>query len=82
MGLTNEKFMLLQQLAEMTAGMKNKVNIRKSIDLITSFRDEIPGSVKEQTDPYINGVLLQGIIQKLKSRGETELVTYLEGKIK
>ena len=82
MGLTNEKFMLLQQLAEMTGGMKNKVNIRKSIDLITSFRDEIPGSVKEQTDPYINGVLLQGIKQKLKSRGETELVNYLEGKIK
>lgn len=82
MGLTNEKFMLLQQLAEMTGNMQNKLNIRKSIDLITSFRDEIPGSVKEETDSYINGVLLQGIKQRLKARGETELVTYLEGKMK
>jgi aminopeptidase N len=82
MGLTNEKFMLLQQLAEMTGGMQNKANIRKSIDLISSFRDEIPGSVKEQTDPYINGVLLQGIKQKLQVRGESELVSYLEGKMK
>jgi aminopeptidase N len=62
--------------------MQNKANIRKSIDLISSFRDEIPGSVKEQTDPYINGVLLQGIKQKLQVRGESELVSYLEGKMK
>jgi aminopeptidase N len=82
MGLTNDKFMLMQQLGEMTGGMQNKDNIKKSIDLITGFRDEIPESVKVQTDPYINGMILQGIMQKLKTRGETDLVKYLEGKMK
>jgi aminopeptidase N len=82
MGLTNDKFMLMQQLGEMTGGMQNKDNIKKSIDLITGFRDEIPESVKAQTDPYINGMILQGIMQKLKTRGETDLVKYLEGKMK
>jgi aminopeptidase N len=82
MGLTNDKFMLMQQLGEMTGRMQNRENIKKSIDLITGFRDEIPESVRVQTDPYINGMILQGILQKLKTRGETDLVKYLEGKMK
>jgi aminopeptidase N len=81
MGLTNDKFMLMQQLSEMAGGMQNKDNIRKAIDLIVGFRNEIPASVKPQTDPYINGMILQGIMQKLKARGEAELVKYLESKL-
>ncbi|MEN9950197.1 MAG: hypothetical protein RLY85_949 [Bacteroidota bacterium] len=81
MGLTNDKFMLMQQLAEMAGGMQNKDNIRKAIDLIVGFRNEIPASVKPQTDPYINGMILQGIMQKLKARGESDLAKYLESKM-
>jgi hypothetical protein len=81
MGLTNDKFMLMQQLAEMAGGMQNKDNIRKVIDLIVGFRNEIPASVKPQTDPYINGMILQGIMQKLKARGESDLGKYLESKM-
>lgn len=81
LGLTNEKFMLMQQIGEMTGSMKSNERIKKSIDLITSFRDEIPAQVKEQTTPYINGMILGGIMNKLKMAGNNEMVKYLETKI-
>ena len=81
LGLTNEKFMLMQQIGEMTGSMKSNERIKKSIDLITAFRDEIPAQVKEQTNPYINGMILGGIMNKLKMAGNTEMVKYLESKL-
>ena len=82
LGLSNEKIMLLQQIAEMTGGLKNNEQIKKTITLILNFRDEMPASIKEQINPYINGFILQGILTKLKANGNTEMVTYLEGKMK
>lgn len=81
LGLTNEKFMLMQQIGEMTGSMKSNERIKKSIDLIIAFRDEIPTQVKEQTNPYINGMILGGIMNKLKMAGNTEMVKYLESKL-
>jgi len=82
LGLSNEKIMLLQQIAEMTGGLKNNEQIKKTIILILNFRDEMPASIKEQINPYINGFILQSILTKLKANGNTEMVTYLEGKMK
>jgi len=81
LGLTNEKFMLMQQIGEMTGSMKSNDRIKKSIDLITAFRDEIPAQVKEQTNPYINGMILGGIMNKLKMARNTEMVKYLEARL-
>jgi aminopeptidase N len=81
MGLTNEKFMLMQQIGEMTGSMKSNDRIKKSIDMIIAFRDEIPAQVKEQTNPYINGMILGGIMNKLKMAGNTAMAKYLESKM-
>jgi aminopeptidase N len=81
LGLTNEKFMLMQQIGEMTGSMKSNDRIKKSIDMITAFRDEIPAGVREQTNPYINGMILGGIMTKLKLAGNTEMAKYLESKL-
>ena len=81
MGLTNEKFTLMQQIGEMTGSMKSNDRIKKSINMITAFRDEIPAQVKEQTNPYINGMILGGIMNKLKMAGNSEMVKYLESKL-
>ena len=62
--------------------MKNNDRVKTSIDLIIGFRNEIPASVKEQVNPYINGFILQGIMNKLKANGNTEMVNYLESKLK
>jgi aminopeptidase N len=81
LGLTNEKFTLMQQIGEMTGSMKSNDRIKKSIDMIIAFRDEIPAQVKEQTNPYINGMILGGIMNKLKMAGNSEMVKYLESKL-
>ena len=82
LGLSNEKIMLLQQIAEMTGGLKNNEQIIKSINLIIGFRDELPASIQEQINPYINGMILPGILTKLKAAGNSAMVTYLETKMK
>jgi aminopeptidase N len=82
LGLSNDKFMLMQQIADMAGSMKNNERIKTSIDLIIQFRNEIPGSLKEQVNPYINGFILQGIMSKLKANGNSEMITYLESKMK
>jgi hypothetical protein len=66
----------------MAGSMKNNERIKTSIDLIIQFRNDIPGSLKEQVNPYINGFILQGIMNKLKSANNTEMITYLESKMK
>ncbi len=80
LGLSNEKFNLMQQIAEMTGGMKSNDRIKKSIDLIVGLRDEIPANMKDQIAPYINNMILQSIATKLKSAGNEEMVKYLESK--
>jgi len=82
LGLSNEKFMLMQQIADMAGSMKSNDRIKTSIDLIIQFRNDIPGSLKEQVNPYINGFILQGIMNKLKAANNTEMITYLESKMK
>jgi hypothetical protein len=74
--------MLMQQIADMAGSMKNNERIKTSIDLIIQFRNEIPGSLQEQVNPYINGFILQGIMSKLKANGNSEMITYLESKMK
>jgi aminopeptidase N len=82
LGLSNEKIVLLQQIAEMTGGLKNNEQIIKSITLIIGFRDELPASIQEQINPYINGMILPSILTKLKAVGNSAMVTYLETKMK
>ena len=78
LGLSNEKFNLMQQIGEMTGGMKSNDRIKKSIDLIVGFRNEIPSNLQDQIAPYINNMILQSISNKLKSAGNDEMVKYLE----
>ena len=80
--LSNEKFMLMQQLGEMLGKMKSNERIKKGIGLIAKFRDEIPASIKEQTDPYINGMIFGQLLVKLKMSGNKEMVKYLEEIVK
>jgi hypothetical protein len=37
---------------------------------------------REQTDPFINGMILQGALNKLKLNGNTEMVKFLEDQLK
>ena len=82
LGLSNEKIMVLQQIAEMTGNMKSNERIKNAIGLIINFRNELPTSLKEQINPYVNQFLLPSILKKLKENGNTEMMTYLENQMK
>ncbi len=81
-GLSNEKIMILQQIAEMTGNMKSNNRIKNAIGLIINFRNELPASLKDQINPYMNQFLLPSILKKLKEKGNTEMMTYLEDLMK
>lgn len=80
--LSNEKFMLMQQLGEMLGKMKSNERLKQGISIIATFRDEIPSSIKNQTDPYINGMIFGQLLVKLKMSGNQEMVKFLEEKLK
>ncbi len=79
--LGNEKFMKLQQFAEFLKGVKNTDNFRKGIDIIVSFRESIPEAYRDQTFPYINGMILNGIATAKQSEGLAEHADYVRSKL-
>ncbi len=78
MELSDSKFMTMQQLGQMIGTMKSDVRIRRAIQLILEFRNSIPAMYREQTDPFINGMILGGALNKLKQNGNAEMVKFLE----
>lgn len=56
------KFGAVNNLATYLAALKNTEKFKKGIDELVKFRDEIPGPLRPQTDPYLNGIALKGIL--------------------
>jgi aminopeptidase N len=89
MPLSQAKFESLGTLGIYLGALKNTEKVKDAVDEIVKFRDDIPDVYKSQTDPYINGVILQGIISKkeeaLKAQsGDSslkDLVTYIKSKL-
>ncbi len=88
MGLSEAKFGLCTPLAEMAGKINNTAKVKKAVDLIVAFRESVPKNYREQTDPYLNGVVLAGIVKKkeaaLKSganAGLQEQIDYVKSKI-
>ncbi len=81
MPLSQAKFQALQPFAELLAKVKDATKFKSGIDMIAKFRDAIPESVKTQTNPFINGVILKGIADKKDKAGEKELADYARAKV-
>ncbi len=79
--LGNAKFMKLQQFADFLKRVKNTDNFRKGINMIVNFRESIPEAYKDQTLPYINGMILNGIATSKQSEGLTEHADYVRSKL-
>jgi aminopeptidase N len=77
----NEKFMVLQPFANFLKRVQNPVNFRKGVDMIVSFRDTIPKQYRQQIDPYLNGMILNGIASSKQSKGFTEMADYVKSKL-
>jgi len=81
MPLSQNKFTLLQSIGAFLGKAKNMDIFKRGIDDIVSFRDAIPEAFKNQTDPFINGVLLKGLATKKKETGMTEQSDYVISKL-
>jgi hypothetical protein len=51
------------------------------VDEIVKFRDDIPGQIKVQTDPYINNMILKGLASKKEKAGAKAMADYVNSKI-
>jgi len=79
--LGNAKFMILQPFAGYLKRTKDTDNFKKGIDIIAAFRDGMPPQIKGQVDPYINGMILNGIASSKQAAGLTEQADYVKSKI-
>lgn len=76
-----EKFTAMGSVAEFLAKISNQQKFEKGVDEIIKFRDEIPGQIKVQTDPYINNMILKGLATKKEKAGAKAMADYVNSKI-
>lgn len=81
MPLSQNKFNLLQSIGSFLAKTSNMDIVKRGIDDIVAFRDAIPEAFQGQTNPFINGILLKGLVTKKKDAGLTEQADYIKSKL-
>jgi aminopeptidase N len=82
MPVSENKLNFLSTYAGLLAEVEDLRRFRKGVDLIEAFRESIPFSYRGQTDPYINGVILKGIMTKKQQEKTTEQADYVRSKLK
>lgn len=80
--LSQAKFSSLLVFAKFLGTVKDMSNFKKGVDIIVKFRDELPASLRQQTDPYINGMALKGLADSKEKDGMKEMADYVKSKIK
>lgn len=81
MPLSQNKFNMLQSVSDVLEYTKNMSIFKRGVDDVVAFRDAIPQSFRDQTDPIINGVLLKGLATRKKEAGQTEQLNYILSKL-
>ncbi len=81
MPLSQEKFASINPFVEFLSKLTDLEKFKKGVDMLVAFRDQIPGSVRAQTDPYINGFALKGLANKKEAMGAKEMADYVKSKI-
>lgn len=88
MPLSQIKFQALGGISSYLAAIKNPEMVKRGVDEIVKFRDEIPEAYRSQTDPYINGMILKGLLAKKDKEAKEssdeklkELAEYIKSKL-
>jgi aminopeptidase N len=81
MSLSQAKFNLLQSIGGFLAKTSNMDIVKRGIDDIVTFRDAIPEAFRGQTDPFINGVLLKGLVTSKTQAGLKDQADYIKSKL-
>jgi aminopeptidase N len=75
------KFNMLQNVAEFLGKTKSPEMTKRGVDAIVKFRDAVPESFKDQTDPFINGVILKGLVNRKNEAGLKDQAEYIKTKL-
>lgn len=81
MPLSQAKFAAINPLVDFLSKITDLERFKKGVDIIVKFRDEIPASIRPQTDAYINGMALKGLADKKEAAGAKEMADYVRAKI-
>ena len=71
MPLGQAKFQFLNTLSTYLIAVKNPEKVKWGVEEIVKLRDGIPENFRNQTDPFINGMVLKGLLSK-KSKEASE----------
>ena len=88
MPMSQGKFNALNGLQTYLGAIKNIEKVKWGVDEIVKFRDAIPEAFRDQTNPYINGMVLKTILEGKKKEAAAnpgnsalqELVNYIKAK--
>lgn len=81
LGLTEEKFQMLQQLGGLAVKMSSQEKAKQALLLIIQFRDKLPAGIKEQVAPYINNMILGDALNQFRKAGKSAMVKFLEERL-
>lgn len=79
--LSQAKFPALTSFVQFLGSVTNMTNFKKGVDMIVKFRDDLPQSIRVQTDPFINGIALKGLADKKLTDGAKEMADYVKSKL-
>lgn len=83
------KFQMLNTLSTYLSAIKDPEKVKRGVDEIVKFRDAVPENFRNQTDPFINGMVLKGILTKkdkdakenINNAAMKELAEYIKSKL-
>lgn len=79
--LGQAKFEKLQPFANFLAKVKDPEKFKKGVDMIIKFREAVPQAFRNQTDPFINNIVLKGLATKKQQAGMKEQADYVNSKL-
>jgi aminopeptidase N len=77
MGLSQQKFDMLQQVGEALARVSDKQLFNRGVDAIVKFAGQIPEAYRAQLSPYIESIL-KGILKRQEDAGRKENADYVQ----
>jgi aminopeptidase N len=77
---TNTKFNTVESLSKIVAKSKNTEQVKRGIDLIVNFRDELTPFQRQFGDGFING-FLNNILAAKQAAGLTDQADYVKSKL-
>lgn len=79
--LGQAKFEKLQPFANFLVKVKDPAKFKAGVDMIVEFREAVPQAFRNQTDPFINNIVLKGLATSKEKAGEKALADYVSQKL-